>query len=144
MPRMWADVVFGAEQRHALTLAIWGALALVCGAGTAALARKRSASAGLLLHFGVQMALWGAAELVVAGVRGRALALADQSHAIGLERWAWFTVGLETGLLLAAATLAVAGWVFGRRLSAVGAGTAIAAHAMVLIAIDVQLIRMLV
>jgi hypothetical protein len=122
---MWADTLLAAERAHILRLLLWGGgSALV---GTALLAwlhvgRRRSA---LLEHFGIQIAAWGAAELVVGAIARAAVAPRDLTGATRLDRLLWLELGLDGGYVLVGLTLVGSGWALGRRLGMVGAGLAV-------------------
>lgn len=140
---MFGDTVLAAEQRYLLFLALWGIAAFVLGAIPVLVARVRRSPSPLLMHFGLQLALWGLAEAVVAGVRYRGLMVRDLASTIRLERWTWYTSGFETGIVLLGLMIAIGAWISGRRLAGVGTGLAIAAHGAALLVLDLQLLAVL-
>jgi hypothetical protein len=140
---MWADTVLAAEQQYVVYLAVWGAAAFILGATGALVSRRRAGASPLLLHFALQMALWGGAEALVALARWRSVAMRDVAAASRFERWTWYTAGLETGVVLVGLCIAVCAWLLGRRYGGVGAGVAIAAHGIALLILDLRLLAIL-
>lgn len=136
---VWSDTLLAAERHRALTGAIWGACSLAFGLAALLIARRRPGQSPLVLHFGGQMLLWGAAVLLLAVARLLTLEARDFTSAVRLERMLWFGSGLEIGIAGVGLTVAVASGLMGRRLSGVGAGLAIALHGAALAVLDVQL-----
>lgn len=136
---MWADTLLSAERAHLVRLLVWAAGSLL--AGTALLAwlqvgRRRSA---LLEHFGLQTAGWGAAEMAFGAIARASLAARDLAGATRLDRLLWLNIGLDGGYVLVGVTLAVTGWVLGRRLGLIGAGLAIVLQGVALALLDLLL-----
>ncbi len=138
---MYADTLLGVEQRHLIGVASWGGLSLLTGALVVLLLRGggRAARSPLLFHFGAQVALWGGVIGMTALVRYRSISLRDLAGAVGLDRATWFAIGLEVGLSIAGAFLAIASWIGGRRLAGVGSGIAITTHGLALMLLDLRL-----
>jgi hypothetical protein len=143
MSFMWADTLLSAERAHLLRLLAWGASSVL--AGTALLAwlraRGRPSAGGLLQHFAIQTAAWGAVEIAFAAIGWRSLALRDLAAATRLDRLLWMNVGLDVGYILVGATLAIVGWRLGeaRRLGVVGAGTGVVVQGAALLLLDLLL-----
>ena len=114
---MWADTLLAAERAHLLRLATWAMASVVTGTALLALLRVQRRVSPVLSHFAFQVVAWGAIELLLAWIARSMLALRDMSGAVGLM-------------------LAVSGWVMGRRLAAVGAGTGIVVQGLALFALD--------
>lgn len=145
---MWADVILRAEQQHVLYLLLWSAASILAGTSLAVLvlarrggtAAARMAGSGMLGHFAAQTAIWGFAELITAGVEWRGLALRDLSAAARLEHSLWFSSGLELGIAVAGAGIAITAWRLARRLGLVGAGIAVVVQSLALLWLDLQLL----
>jgi hypothetical protein len=141
---VWADVILRAEQQHVLYLLLWSAGSILAGTAVGALVlTRRRADTKLLGHFAAQTVAWGIAELVAAGVEWHGLALRDLSATARLEHSVWFGSGLALGIAVAGATLAAAGWRFGKRLGAVGSGCAVIVQTCALLWLDLQLLAVL-
>ena len=110
-------------------------------AGTALLAwltaAGRSGSA-LLRSFAIQTGAWGLVSALIAGLGLLRLADRDLVSATRLDRMLWFSVGLDVGIILVGITLAVTGWIVGRRLSAVGAGIGVLVQGAGLVVLDLR------
>jgi hypothetical protein len=133
---MWADTLLAAERAHLLRLALWGASSLLVGTALVAMLRIGRPQSALVKHFGIQTAAWGTAELAVALLLLRSLALRDLSGATRLDRLLWMNIGLDVGYTLVGLTLVVMGWRAVRRLGLVGAGIAIVLQGAALAVID--------
>ena len=93
----------------------------------------------LLVHFAIQMAVWGAVVGAISAIRLWALVLRDVSGAARLERLVWMNVGLDAGYVAVGAVLALTAWVLARKMAAVGAGVAIIVQGLALLLINLQL-----
>ena len=133
---MWADTLLAAERAHLLRLATWAMASVVTGTALLALLRVQRRVSPVLSHFALQVVAWGAIELLLAWIARSMLALRDMSGARSLERALWFNTGLDAGYVAVGLMLAVSGWVMGRRLAAVGAGTGIVVQGLALFALD--------
>lgn len=109
---------------------------MVAGTAMYVLMVVRRQHSKLLDGFALQTVLWGGIALarVVEGMA--ALVPRDLIAATGLQRWVWTANGLDVGLLAVGVTLAVTGWLFGKRLAVVGAGIGIAVQGVGLLALD--------
>lgn len=140
---MFADTLLRLETAHLLRLALWGAASVLSGSAlcaTLALGRARSP---LLFHFAVQTAVWGAVEVVLAALAWHDVGLRDLAGATRLDRRLWLDMGLDVGMIAVAVTLALAGWSFGRRLGAIGAGIAVVLQGAALLALHGRFVALL-
>jgi hypothetical protein len=130
---VWSDTLFALERVHLLRLAAWGAACILVGTALLVFVTVRRLAAPLLFHFAVQCAAWGAAELALAGLALSALSERDFARAAQLAHRVWMESGLDIGYAAVGITLALCGWVMGRRLGAVGAGIAIVVQGLALL-----------
>ncbi len=135
----WADTLLALERLHILKLTVWAAASILAGTALIAVLRIRRTHSPLLLHFGIQTAAWGAVNLLIALWARTAAELRDRDAAVALDRFVWFNIGLDAGYVLVGATLAISGWVLGRRLGLVGAGVGVMVQGLALALLDLQL-----
>jgi hypothetical protein len=135
---MWSDTLLALERAHLLRFLLWGAMSVVAGTGLLAWVTMSGYGSSLLRGFSKQTAAWGLVVLTIAGMRLLRIADRDLGEATALDRMLWLSVGLDIGLIVTGATLAVAAWTIGRRLGAVGAGVAIAVQATGLLVLDLH------
>ncbi len=142
---MFADTLLQLERAHLLRLLIWGAGSTLAGTLLLALqALQRTAGpTPLLRHFGIQTAAWGLIDLALALWAQRGLALRDYSAARQLDRVLWLNLGLDAGYVGVGVTLALCGWLFGRRYAPVGAGIGVAIQGIALFLLDLLFVRQL-
>ncbi len=139
---MWSDTLLALERTHLLRLAVWGGASVLLGTLLfAVVAAGRAAGSPLVRHFAVQTAAWGAIDLLIVVWAWRRLALRDHDSAEGLVRFLWLNLGLDVGYVAVGVTLALTGWIVGRRLGAVGAGVGIVVQGLALFLLDLQLVR---
>jgi hypothetical protein len=136
---MWSDLILAAERAHLVRLVLWGAACVLVGSALLALLAARRAGSPLIRHFAIQMSAWGLVELAFALVAWRSLAPRDLAAATRLDRFVWFGVGLDLGIVGVGATLALAGWMLGRRASLLGAGVAVMVQGLALGVMDLVL-----
>ncbi|MBI3791669.1 MAG: hypothetical protein HY275_12440 [Gemmatimonadetes bacterium] len=141
---MWADTLLAAERAHLLRLALWAAVSVLGGTLLLGLEWRRVPRAPLRVQFAVQTAAWGLANLLIVWFARAGLELRDFAGARRLERFLWFNTGLDVGYVAVGITLALAGWVLGRRLGAVGAGMAVVVQGLALLVLDLVLAGRLV
>jgi hypothetical protein len=134
----WADALLAAERVQATRLLAWSLLSVVVGTALLAAAYRRTGRPPLLFHFGAQHAAWGVLQAALALSWRAGASLRDLPGAIALERLAWFGAGLDTGIILVGATLAVAGRTFTRP-ALIGAGVAVAVQGAARLLLDLQL-----
>jgi hypothetical protein len=139
---MWSDTLLTLERAHLLRFLLWGGMSVVAGTGLLAWISMSRYESALLRGFAGQTAAWGLVVMAVAGVRLLRIADRDLAAATVLDRMIWLGVGLDGGLIIAGATLAIAAWVMGRRLGAVGAGVAVAVQATGLLVLDLHFAAM--
>ena len=137
---MWSDTLLLAERAHLVRLLAWGAASVLAGSAVGALLAARRIASPLLAHFAIQSAAWGAIDLLIAGIAWRGLAMRDVAGATRLDRLLWLNAGLDVGYVAVGATLAIAGWVHGRSLGAVGAGLGIVVQGIALLVLDAKFI----
>lgn len=140
---MFADTLLAFERAHLLRLLAWGAGSVLAGTLLLALVtvRRAAGSAPLLWHFAVQTAAWGAIDIGLALWARRGLALRDNAGARALERLLWLNLGLDLGYVAVGVTLALTGWIAGRRLGAVGAGMGVIVQGAALLLLDVLFVQ---
>ena len=140
---MWSDTLLLAERAHLVRLLAWGAASVLAGSAVGALLAVRRLPSPLLTHFAIQSAVWGAIDLLIAGIAWRGLAMRDVAGATRLDRLLWLNTGLDVGYVAVGLTLAIAGWVHGRSLGAVGAGLGIVVQGIALLVLDAKFIGVL-
>ena len=136
---MWADTLLTAERAHLIRLLIWGGGSVLVGTALLAWLHRGRRSSALLEHFGIQTAGWGVAELAFGAISLGRVATRDLAAATRLDRFLWFSVGLDAGFVLVGLTLLVVGWRLGRRLAVIGAGLAIIVQGIALALLDLVL-----
>jgi hypothetical protein len=135
---VWADTILHAERQHLLRLLLWAALSIVAATGLAAMLTARRVRSPMLVHFAIQMAVWGSLVGGIAAVRLSVATLRDVSGAARLERLVWMNVGLDAGYVAVGAVLALTAWVLARKMAAVGAGIAIIVQGLALLLLNLQ------
>jgi type III secretory pathway component EscS len=135
---VWADTLLHAEQQHLLRLLIWSALSILAATAIGVLLAARGLQSALLRHFAIQMAAWGGVLGVIGAIGWRAAHLRDISGMTRIERVLWLNLGLDVGYTAVGVVLAVSGWLFAKRMAAVGAGTAIIVQGLAILVIDLQ------
>jgi hypothetical protein len=140
---VFADTLLAIERAHLARLLVWALGSILSGTLLLALVTVRAASGPLplLRHFAIQTAAWGAINLAIALWAQRGLKLRDYDGARSLDRILWLNLGLDVGYIGVGITLAVAGWVLGRRLGAVGAGIGVAVQGAALFLLDLAIVR---
>lgn len=135
---MWADILLRAEQQHAISLLLWGALTVLSATVIAVTLAVQNRASPLLAQFATQLAFWGLLAALVSGIEWHGLHVRDAAGAARVERLAWMRIGFDVGIVGMGITLAAAAGIIGRKLGAIGAGIAIVLHGLALFAIDVQ------
>ncbi|HEU4642352.1 MAG TPA: hypothetical protein VFS44_07835 [Gemmatimonadaceae bacterium] len=141
---MWSDTLLALERLHLERLAAWAGVSAILGTILLGVLVLRRARAPLVFHFAVQTALWGAAELLLAALRWRALAERDYAGAVRLAWSLRVAMGAEAICLIVGLTLAGVGWAITRRLATVGAGGAIVVQCAALLVLDASLLARIV
>jgi hypothetical protein len=137
---MWSDTLLLAERAHLMRLILWGGASVLAGGALLATLAASRAHAPFLRHFAIQMLAWGAAEVALAAFATRGLAERDLSGATRLANLLWLNTGLDLGYIGVGATLAVTGWVLGRRHGAVGAGIGIMVQGAALLVLHIRVL----
>lgn len=133
---MWADTLLAAERTHLIRLFVWAGASILVGAILVGIVVYSRTRAPLLHHFGLQTAAWGLIDLALVWWAWRGLRLRDFDAAIALERILWLNVGLDIGYVGVGITLALAGWIFGRRMGLLGAGLGVVIQGTALLVLD--------
>jgi hypothetical protein len=133
---MWADTLEAAERAHLLHFVLWGGASLLVGTALVVLLRVGRQRSSLLDQFGIQNAVWGTVEVVLAGLGLRSLSVRDLAGATRLDRMVWSSIGLEVGIVLVGITLVVVGWRVARRPALVGAGLGVIVQGAALAMLD--------
>ena len=137
---MWSDTLLIAERLHLQRLIAWGGVSVLAGTLVLTLLAARRVRSALLVHFALQTLVWGAIDLMIAIFSWRGLGDRDVDAATRLERFLWLNAGLDVGYVGVGITLAVTGWVLGRRLGPVGAGIGIVVQGLALLLLDMRFI----
>jgi len=117
----FSDHLMALEGLHLTKLTIWGGLSVLTATLILALLRRRRLESPLLQQFAYQALAWGLFDVLVAMIRRNGLALRDLTGATQLDRFVFFSIGVEVGVMLVGLTLIIAGWRLAR-LALVGAG----------------------
>lgn len=136
---MWSDTLLAIERAHLVRLAVWGAASALAGTALLALLalrRTRRGESALLRHFAIQTVAWGTIDLGLALLGVRSLAPRDLAGATRLDRFLWLNTGLDAGYAAVGLTLAITGWLLGRRLGLVGAGIGVTIQGLALLVLD--------
>lgn len=141
--RVWADTLLALERAHLLRLTAWGAVSIATGSALLAWRMARRSTDPAVLQFAVQCVAWGAIVLLFAVLGWSALAPRDMDSALRLTNRLWLNTGLAVGYTAVGLTLAICGWRLGRRPGLVGAGTAVVAQGLALLALELQFISSL-
>jgi hypothetical protein len=139
MPFMWADTLLAAERAHLIRLVAWGGISVLVGTALLAWLRAGGRRSALLEQFAIQIAAWGAVDLVRAALGRSSLIPRDLAAATRLDRVLWLNIGLDIGYLLVGTALALTGWRLGRRLGLVGAGMGVIVQGTALLVLDLLL-----
>ena len=140
---MYSDTLFALERAHLLQFLVWGGASLVAGAAILAILALRRARSPLLANFAIQCVAWGAIEVAIAANGLRGLSHRDGVAAVTLERLLWLNTGLNIGYVAVGLTLAITGWLLGRRLALVGAGIGVVLHGLGLFVLDLRFVAAL-
>ena len=137
---MFADSLLRAEQIHLFRLLVWGAASVLAGTLMfVAVAWRRSPTA-LLRQFAIQLAAWGAVEVLYAVLTAwHGLTLRDVAGATRLDRHLWFSLGLAVGGVGIGSTLVALGAMRERRFGLVGAGMAVILQSLAIFLINARL-----
>jgi hypothetical protein len=140
---MWADTLMSAERAHLLRLLWWGAASVVLGVTALVAVQRRRPRPMLIWHFAVQTAAWGAVDVALVAAGWHTVRPRDVNGYQALREFLWLNVGLDVGYAGVGLALGACGWLMGRRLGLVGAGTGIVVQGLALLALDAWLIVVL-
>ena len=140
---MWSDTLLAVERAHLLRLLVWAGTSVIVGTGVYAALMLRRSGSPLLRHFAIQTVAWGVVNLGIAGSAIARLAERDFASVTRLDRMLWLSTGLDFGIILVGATLAITGWTLGRRLAVVGAGIGVLVQGAGLLVLDIGFIALL-
>ena len=140
---MWSDTLLAAERTHLIRLLLWAAASTLIGTGIVATITVRRSPAPILLWFGIHSLGWGLVELMLATIGFQRLAMRDVSSATRLDRFTWFTAGLDAGITAVGVVVVMVTWFLGRRLGAVGAGLGIVVQGLGLLVITLTFASLL-
>jgi hypothetical protein len=133
---MWSDTLLAAERVHLIRLFLWAAGSAALGTLIMGVLTFRRIAAPILAGFAIQALAWGVAELILVTASWRILEMRDVSAATRLDRFTWFTAGLDVGIAGVGIAIAVLGWMHGRRLGTVGAGLGMLAQGLGLLVLQ--------
>ena len=137
---MWSDTLLAVERAHLLRLLAWAGTSMVVGTALYAILTLRHLGSALLRHFAIQTFAWGLVNFLIAGAGMLRLAERDFSSATRLDRVLWLSAGLDVGIVLVGATLAITGWTLARRLALIGAGIGVLVQGAALLVLDLGFI----
>jgi len=137
---MYSDTLLALERAHLLQIIVWGGASVLVGVVLLAFLAFRRTRSALLANFAIQCAVWGLAEVLLSGVRLRGLAHRDGAAAVTLDRLLWLNTGLDVGYMIVGATLALTGWILGRRQGPMGAGMGIVLQGLALFVFDLRFV----
>jgi hypothetical protein len=140
---MWADTLQTLEQQHYLRLLFWGGASVLIGTLILLVFQLWRIKAPLASHFAAQCAGWGAAALLWGGYEYQRVPLRGYDEAASLARFLWLAIALEAGAITVGLTFAAFGWMFGRRIGAVGTGIGVIVQAGALLVLDLMLVRVI-
>lgn len=140
---MYSDTLLALERAHFLQIVFWGGGSIMLATALLAAIAVRRIRSPLLLHFAVQCLAWGAIDLVVASVHLGRLTARDLNGAVSLERLLWLSAGLNAGFIGVGLTLALAGWLLGRRMALLGAGAGVIVQGLALLILNLRFVTAL-
>jgi hypothetical protein len=138
---MWADTLQTLEQQHYTRLLFWGVSSVLIGTVILLVFRLWRIKAPLATHFAAQCAIWGAATLLWAGYSYQHVPVRDYDAAASLARFLWLAMAVQAGAIIVGITFAAFGWMFGKRIGAVGTGIGLVVQASALLFLDLILVR---
>ena len=139
---MWSDTLFAAERAHLLRLSLWAASSILAGTLVVVVLTVRRTTAPILAHFARQALGWGMIELTLSAIAWRTQGMRDLAGAVRLDRFTWFSAGLDVAIVGAGITLAVVGWT-GRRFGLVGAGLGVVVQGLALLVLHLTFLSIL-
>lgn len=140
---MYSDTLLALERAHLLQIIVWGGGSIVLGTALLVAIAVRRVRSPLLLNFGVQCLAWGAIDLLLAGVHLGWLTGRDLNGAVALDRLLWLSTGLNAGFVGVGLTLALTGWLLGRRMALIGAGAGVIVQGLALLVLNLRFVNAL-
>ncbi|MEO7998668.1 MAG: hypothetical protein ABI852_14560 [Gemmatimonadaceae bacterium] len=140
---MYADTLMDLERGHLLRLGMWAVLSVIVGALLLALVYWRKSNTSFLRHFAIQTLAWGVLDSAIVVWAWRGLEYRDYAHAMQLQKFLWLNVGLDGGYVGIGITLAIAGWMLGKRLGVLGAGVGVVVQGFALFVLDLRLLTVI-
>jgi hypothetical protein len=140
---MYADTLLDLERGHLLRLGVWAALSVLIGALILGLMYWRKAIAPFVRHFAIQLLSWGLIDAAIVGWSWSDLAYRDYAHAMQMQKFLWLNVGLDAGYVGVGITLALAGWLIGKRPGVLGAGVGVVVQGFALFVLDLRLLTII-
>lgn len=140
---MYADTLMELERGHLLRLGLWALLSVVLGASLIGLIYWRKTGAPFLQHFAIQLFAWGLVDAAIVGWGWKSLAFRDYAAAMQLQKFLWLNVGLDAGYVGVGITIAIAGWLLGKRPGALGAGVGVVVQGFALFVLDLRLLTVI-
>jgi hypothetical protein len=139
MSFMWADALLAAERAHLLRLLIWSGTSVLLGTALMAALRIRRSRSELLDRFGLQTAVWGTIEVLLALWLLRSLVIRDLAGATRLDRLLWLRIGLDGGVIMVGFALALMAWRHARRPGLLGSAMGVIVQGAGLAVLDLLL-----
>lgn len=140
---MYADTLLELERGHLLRLGLWAGVSILAGALLLAFIVWRKHQAAFLRHFSIQTLAWGVVDMAIVAWAWRGLAYRDYASSLELQHFLWLNVGLDAGYVGIGLTLALTGWLVGRKLGALGAGVGIVVQGFALFVLDLRLLTVM-
>ncbi len=128
------------ERGHVYRLMLWGAISILTGAMLLMWLKWRRSTAGILRHFAIQTAAWGAIVVLFSLRSWRAIHVRDYGGVQELLSFMWLNVGLDVGYAAVGTVLLITGWRWGTRLGGIGAGLAIIVQGTALAVLHLRLL----
>jgi hypothetical protein len=140
---MWSDTLLAAERNHLIRLAVWAATSAAVGMILLLTITLRRVVAPIVSQFAVQMLAWGSLELLLTAAAWRSVSMRDVSAATRLDRITWFNAGLDVGVVGVGLSVAILGWVMGRRLGVIGSGLGMVVQGLALLVLNLTFVAIL-
>lgn len=136
---MFADTLLRAEHLHLFRLLVWGAGGVLIGTAVFVFLAWKRPRASILRQFGIQMLVWGLLEIAYVALTWHGIRMRDVSGATRLDRMIWLNLGLDIGTVAVGGSIALLGWLNGRRPGLLGAGAGVILQGVALFLINAQL-----
>jgi hypothetical protein len=133
---MWSDTLLAAERGHLIRIFVWAVASTVVGTGIVSGLTVRRLSAPIVFWFAIQTIVLSSLELIVTTARWLGLSMRDVSAAARLDRFTWFVVGIDAGIIGVGVAIAAMAWTRQRRLGAFGGGLGVVVQGLGLLVLD--------